>query len=128
MHVMRLGRKGENGINSATDCVLNNSNFQQMASSMKSDFIKERAFPVLGEAPPSSLRSKISSEGRAWASTWLMAVSLWGRNGTQWILKAELKLRGMLFADGTGRQSPGSSFPIPSVAHTSASSLLLKAW
>jgi hypothetical protein len=107
MHVMRFGRKGEIRINSATDCVLHNSNFQQMASSMKSDFIKERVYPVLGEAPLSSLRSKISSEGPAWRSARLMAVSLWGRNGTQWILKDELKLRGMLFADGTGRQSPG---------------------
>lgn len=71
MHVLGFGRKGENRINSITDCVLQNSNFQQMASKMKSDFIKERAFPVLGEAPPSSLRSKISSEGRAWASAWL---------------------------------------------------------
>lgn len=71
MHVMRFGRKRENRINSVTDCVLHDSNFRQMASEMKSDFIKERAFSVLGEAPPSSLRSKISSEGRAWRLAWL---------------------------------------------------------
>lgn len=61
---------------------------------------------MLGEVP-SSFESKISSEARAWGSARLDGSISVGQKWDSVDLKVTLKLRGMVFADGTGRQRPG---------------------